>query len=68
MARKASGNFNQSQYINGYIKEKYDRINLTVPAGQKAVIEKQAAAAGKSINEYIRDLIRKDLEESKAAK
>ena len=32
MPRKASGEFNQNQYINDFIKEKYDRINLTVPA------------------------------------
>lgn len=27
--------FNQNQYINKYIKEKYDRINLTMKAGKK---------------------------------
>ena len=25
--------FNQIEYINNYIKKKYDRINLVVPAG-----------------------------------
>ena len=29
--------FNQIEYINNYIKEKYDRINLVVPAGSKQV-------------------------------
>lgn len=62
MSRKPkNGVFESSAYINTYIKEKYDRINLTVPAGQKAVIEKHAKAAGKSVNEFIRDLIYKEL-------
>lgn len=64
MARKASGKFDQNQYINDYIKEKYDRINLTVPAGKKAIISDRAAAAGKSVNAYINGLIDSDLEKS----
>ena len=64
MARKASGKSDQNQYINDYIKEKYDRINLTVPAGKKAIISDRAAAAGKSVNAYINGLIDSDLEKS----
>jgi uncharacterized protein YgfB (UPF0149 family) len=65
MARKASGEFNQNQYINDYIKEKYDRINLTVPAGKKAIIADRAAAVGKSVNAYLNGLIDTDLENGK---
>ncbi len=36
MPRKPSGEFNQSQYINDFMKKNYDRINLTVPAGKKS--------------------------------
>ena len=53
--------FNQIAYQNNYIKEKYDRINLTVPKGKKEKIKKKAAAAGKSVNEYINSLIDKDM-------
>ena len=49
--------FNQIAYQNEYIKEKYDRINLTVPKGRKEEIKKAAAAAGQSVNEYINRLI-----------
>ena len=35
--------FNQIEYINNYIKEKYDRINLVVPAGNKQVIKNEKA-------------------------
>ena len=48
-----SGKFNQISYQNEYIKEKYDRINLTVPKGRKEEIKKKAASAGQSVNEYI---------------
>ena len=49
--------FNQFAYQNEYIKEKYDRINLTLPKGRKEEIKKAAAAEGKSVNEYINSLI-----------
>ena len=62
MPKKPSGNFDQNKYINDYIKEKYDRINLMVPAGMKPVIKSWAAAEGKSVNEYINGLINEDLE------
>lgn len=54
--------FNQIAYQNGYIKEKYDRINLTVPKGRKEEIRKKAAAGGKSVNEYINSLIDNDMD------
>lgn len=59
--RRTDGEFNQIAYQNDYIKEKYDRINLTVPKGRKEEIKKKAAAAGKSVNEYINSLLEKDL-------
>ena len=53
--------FNQNQYINKYIKEKYDRINLTMKAGKKEKIESAASKRGMSVNEYINCLIDNDL-------
>ena len=47
--------FNQIEYINNYIKKKYDRINLVVPAGSKQVIKSMAAQKGKSVNQYINE-------------
>ena len=52
--------FNQNQYINKYIKEKYDRINLTMKAG-KEKIKSAASKRGMSVNEYINCLIDNDL-------
>ena len=45
--------FDQFKYQNNFIKEKYDRIGLLVPKGEKAVIKEKAVAAGLSVNEYI---------------
>ena len=53
--------FNQNQYINKYIKEKYDRINLTMKAGKKEKIKSAASTRGMSVNEYINCLIDNDL-------
>lgn len=59
--RASTQEFNQIAYQNDYIKEKYDRINLTVPKGRKEEIKKKAAAVGKSVNEYINSLIDNDM-------
>lgn len=56
--------FNQTEYINKYIKEKYDRINLTVQAGKKSRIKEAADRKNMSMNEYINQLIDNDLKES----
>nr|WP_318682639.1 ribbon-helix-helix domain-containing protein [uncultured Acetatifactor sp.] len=55
---KTKKEFNQFQYQNNFINEKYDRINLTVPKGEKAVIKEKAAEAGESVNEYINQAIK----------
>ena len=51
--------FNQIKYQNQFINEKYDRINLTVPKGEKAVIKERAEASGESVNEYIKKAIKR---------
>ena len=52
------GDFNQSKYINDFIKETYDTIKVQVPKGQKELIKEHAKKKGfKSVNEYMKDLI-----------
>ena len=58
---RSNNEFNQIAYQNDYIKEKYDRINLTVPKGRKEEIKKRAATQGKSVNEYLNGLIDQDI-------
>ena len=49
--------FNQIKFQNEFIKQKYDRVNLTVPKGKKEKIKAAAKAAGQSVNEYINSAI-----------
>ena len=56
--------FNQSKYANEFAKEKYDRLNIQVPKGRKAIIETRWKEKGyKSLNSYINDLINKDIDQ-----
>ena len=43
----------QQMAVNKYMKENYDRINLLLPKGKKAVIQDFAAAHGESVNGFI---------------
>ena len=44
------------------LKEKYDRIQLVVPKGQKEVIQQAAQQTGESVNGFIWRLIQAELE------
>ena len=39
--------------VNKYKKNNYDRIEITVPKGQRAVFQAHAAARGESVNGFI---------------
>ena len=53
---------NQIAYQNDYNREKYDRVNLTMKKGKKALVKEAAAAAGQSVNEFINAAIDKALQ------
>ena len=55
--KKKSGEFNQIAYQNEFNKKNYDRIEIKVPKGKKAVITEAAAAAGQSVSQYITQAI-----------
>ena len=57
----------QQKAQNKWIAKAYDRINLTVPKGDKAVIKERAAAAGESVNEYINQAIKQRMENASNA-
>lgn len=54
------------KYNNGYNARAYDRINLTVPKGDKENIKARADKLGESINAYINRLIKEDMERKNA--
>ena len=59
--------FNQSKYINDFIKDKYDTFKVQVPKGEKARIDEHRKARGyKSLNAYVNDLIKRDMEQNAA--
>ena len=47
----------QQRAVTKYVKNKYDRINVTFPKGKRAEIQEAASAAGVSVNTYIREAI-----------
>lgn len=51
----------QQRAVNKYVKNNYDRINVTVPKGKKELIQEAAEAAGESVNNYIREAIERRL-------
>ena len=50
--------FDATKYKNDFQKEKYDRIIVNVPKGQKVVIDRYAKSEGyKSLNAFVVDAI-----------
>lgn len=62
---KVKKEFDQVKYQNQFINERYDRINLTVPKGDKALIKERAAAAKESVNEYINRAIKQRMDNTR---
>lgn len=50
-----------TKYKNDFIKETYDRVNLTIPKGKKAIVTEYAKSQGLSLNAYINKLIAEDM-------
>ena len=55
----------QQKAVNKYMKENYDRINLTVDKGQKDIIKAHAEARGESVNGFINRAISETIEREK---
>ena len=47
----------QQTAVNKYVKKNSDRINVTLPKGQREIIKAAATAAGESVNGYIKKAI-----------
>ena len=43
----------QQNAVNKYVRENYDRINITMPKGRKAEIQAHASRHGLSVTAYI---------------
>ena len=49
--------FNQIKYQNQYNKNKYDRITIMVPKGNKIILQEYAKQSNLSLNAYINKLL-----------
>lgn len=47
----------QQKAVNKYVKENYDRINITMPKGKKEKIQNHASRHGLSVTAYINTAI-----------
>ena len=57
MARPKKEDFNQIKYQNEFNKANYDRVEVNMPKGKKAIFKEASAAAGQSVSEYINQAI-----------
>ena len=55
----------QQASVNKYVKNNYDRINVTMPKGQKDIIKEHADARGESVNGFINRAINNQIERDK---
>ncbi len=54
--------FNQAKYIQQYQKENYDRCIFNLPKGGKQKIQEHYKKLGyASLNQYINDLVQRDI-------
>lgn len=54
--------FDPVKYRNSFNKEKYDRVNIMLPKGQKEVVKAYAGERGLSLNAFIIGLINKEMQ------
>lgn len=51
----------QQKAVHKYIKANYDRLEITLPKGQKEVIKAFAASNGESVNAFVSRLIAREM-------
>ena len=52
--------------VNKYMKENYDRVNLTMPKGKKESVQVHAESHGESVNAFINRAIDEAMERDNA--
>lgn len=57
----------QQKAVQKYVKDKYDRVVLTMPKGKKETVQAHAACNGMSVNAYINAAIDEKMERDGAA-
>lgn len=57
----------QQKAVHKYVKANYDRMELTVPKGQKDAIKAHAEARGESVNGFVNRAISEAMERDNVA-
>lgn len=52
----------QQKAVNKYVKNNYDRINVTFPKGEKEIIKSHAEKHNESVNAFINRAIKETIE------
>lgn len=52
----------QQAAVHKYVREKYDRMELTLPKGRKEELKAIAAANGESVNAFVSRLVNEAIE------
>lgn len=52
----------QQKSVHKYVKNNYDRIDLTVPKGKKAKMKNHAESQGESLNGFVNRAINETME------
>lgn len=60
--KEMAGENKKSEYRNAWIAEKLDRVNLTMPKGQKENVKAHAETQGESLNAFINRAITETME------
>ncbi len=53
----------QQRAVHKYVKTNYDRLELSVPKGEKELIQQAAKQAGQSVNAYVYEAVRRRIEQ-----
>ena len=56
----------QQKSVHKYVKNNYDRIDLTVPKGKKTEMKNHAESQGESLNGFVNRAINETMERDKA--
>ena len=52
----------QQRAVHKYVKNNYDRLELSVPKGEKEEIQQAAKQAGQSVNAYVYEAVKRRME------
>jgi predicted HicB family RNase H-like nuclease len=62
MSEEAKTSKAQQKAVHKYVKNNYDRLEITVPKGQKSIFKAHAEQQGESMNQFVVRAINETME------